>query len=282
MIKKLSISIFFFLIAFSLYSAKITVKVFDDTRISFSLKEPGSGQFDAGKLLINQTYLSTTYNGGRIVLKNNGEVRIGFSLALKMISSGVVPVDKQPGKDEFRLFGMFHQWDSNPLESYFESDDIITAEYQDCSTNVFARPGSKDEYKGFQVESGMEQSLFLRFDSPTGVSQEPSVVNFKLLIKAFMPIEQEEEHKKPEEKIFTPNGDGINDLLVFHGLSEKLSSSAFQIKIFDVRGRLIRAIDDVEYWDGKDSEGEYVRTGVYLYQYIYENKYITGVAVIAR
>ena len=103
-----------------------------------------------------------------------------------------------------------------------------------------------------------------------------------LLIKAFMTIQQEEPHKKPEEKIFTPNGDGINDLLIFHGLSGKLQQGGFEIKIIDVRGRLIRLITDVEYWDGKDEEGKYVKTGAYLYQYKYDNNFITGIAIIAR
>ncbi len=278
-IKKFIIIFFIFLFYVNLYSAKITVKIFDDSRISFDLLS--SDNVDMGNLIANQFYLSSS-DSGRIILKNTGEVPIGFSLSIQMQSSGVIPVEGTPGENKFRLFGLFHKWDVNPEKDDFKDDDIITTKYKDASTNVFCKLNYSDKYKGINIEPETEQSLFLRIDAPSLVTEEPSVLNFKLLIKAFMTIQQEEPHKKPEEKIFTPNGDGINDLLIFHGLSGKLQQGGFEIKIIDVRGRLIRLITDVEYWDGKDEEGKYVKTGAYLYQYKYDNNFITGIAIIAR
>ncbi|MBN1898078.1 MAG: gliding motility-associated C-terminal domain-containing protein, partial [Spirochaetes bacterium] len=66
---------------------------------------------------------------------------------------------------------------------------------------------------------------------------------------------------RPKEKIITPNGDGINDIVYFGG-----GYGEFEIIIFDVNGREIRKINDLPQWDGKDSRGKYVESGVYIYQ----------------
>lgn len=66
---------------------------------------------------------------------------------------------------------------------------------------------------------------------------------------------------RPKERIATPNGDGINDIIHFGGEAGQLD-----ITILDVTGRVIRHITDVPEWDGKDANGNYVESGVYIYQ----------------
>ena len=82
---------------------------------------------------------------------------------------------------------------------------------------------------------------------------------------------------KPSEKIITPNGDGINDTLLFSGLT-----GTYEIKIVDITGRLVRVITDVPYWDGKDMNGNNAHGGVYVYMLKQNGKIIKGTVVIAR
>ena len=91
-------------------------------------------------------------------------------------------------------------------------------------------------------------------------------------------------------KIFTPNGDGINDTfsLLLNNPAENVIS---QKKIFDLMGAEIsdfQVIGDETallvtlLWDGRDKNGNYVRGGVYVYQVQSEGKVINGTVVVAR
>jgi gliding motility-associated-like protein len=86
-------------------------------------------------------------------------------------------------------------------------------------------------------------------------------------------------------RVFTPNGDGINDIVtfVFENSENKLVSG----KIFEISGCLIK---DSLYqnstssliWDGKDSNGSTVKGGVYIYQLKVGNKVSNGTIVLAK
>lgn len=72
---------------------------------------------------------------------------------------------------------------------------------------------------------------------------------------------------RPAEKIITPaTQDNINDFAQFNGLY-----GSFSIKIFDITGRLVIKIDENSSsgprWDGVDSSGNIVESGVYIYQF---------------
>ena len=90
------------------------------------------------------------------------------------------------------------------------------------------------------------------------------------------------------DKIFTPNGDGWNDYLEIHYANPK--DAFVNGKIYDVRGALIaemekRAGEETLIWDGKDTNGDTVVGGVYIYQIQVvgaENKVINGTVVVAR
>jgi hypothetical protein len=74
---------------------------------------------------------------------------------------------------------------------------------------------------------------------------------------------------------FTPNGDGINDLIKFSfELFLVLEAVGVKIEVFDLSGRLIHIIGPEDYragsveltWDGRDVNGELLSPGIYLYR----------------
>jgi len=85
------------------------------------------------------------------------------------------------------------------------------------------------------------------------------------------------EECKPEEHIITLDNNGINDFLNFTGLIGN-----FEIRIFNIRGELIKVIKDLPYWDGRDDDGKLVPSGVYFYIVKKDGKEIKGTFIIAK
>jgi len=104
------------------------------------------------------------------------------------------------------------------------------------------------------------------------------------------------------KKVFTPNGDGCNDLITFQYQNPKAASN-IKGKIFDIYGAFVAEMkgpesysgitfnsncaapnlaDDSLIWDGRDSDGDYAGMGVYIYQIESEGKVHHGTVVIAR
>jgi len=81
---------------------------------------------------------------------------------------------------------------------------------------------------------------------------------------------------RPATRIITPNGDGINDTLIF-------ASDVDEVRIFDLKGRKIRSISGPSpVWDGKDGSGTVVESGVYIYQYTEQGERVSGVIGVAK
>jgi len=95
---------------------------------------------------------------------------------------------------------------------------------------------------------------------------------------------------KAVPKVFTPNGDGVNDFTVIEFSLSKIAAD-MKIKIFDTKGSLVSVICDKKlepapwyvkdklgniagaknmpgYWDGRDEDGDLVPPGVYIYQVV--------------
>lgn len=90
-------------------------------------------------------------------------------------------------------------------------------------------------------------------------------------------------------RIFSPNGDGLNDIVFFVLDNPRLSR--VQGKIFTLKGEEVSDLkptksgiptSDTLIWDGKDQDGSNVPAGVYIYQIKGEEKVINGTVVVAR
>ena len=100
---------------------------------------------------------------------------------------------------------------------------------------------------------------------------------FHFSLYALYPVTSEPLDTRPKEKVITPNGDGVNDAAYFDNLPDGVT-----IKIFDLSGRLVRTLNGLAYWDGRDDGGQIVPNGAYIYQYRVNFEEVTGAIGVAR
>jgi hypothetical protein len=87
-------------------------------------------------------------------------------------------------------------------------------------------------------------------------------------------------------RIFTPNGDGANDKAVFHFDNPELAPITGEI--FDLSGARVAKLAPGRdafltlLWDGRDSGGNAVPAGIYVYQIEFNGKVANGTVVVAR
>jgi hypothetical protein len=86
-------------------------------------------------------------------------------------------------------------------------------------------------------------------------------------------------------KTFTPNGDGVND--VIHFVFENPKDAPVSGKVFNLQGAFIANLSpgtdgsSLE-WDGKEEGGQPAPKGVYIYQIVSDGKTMNGTIVVAR
>lgn len=90
----------------------------------------------------------------------------------------------------------------------------------------------------------------------------------------------------PRPRVFTPNGDGSNEVVTFK--YENIYESSIVCWIYDIKGSVVRQLDIVESgeyrftWDGEDEQGNIVPSGIYIYQIEVEGQTINGTIVLAK
>ncbi len=93
---------------------------------------------------------------------------------------------------------------------------------------------------------------------------------------------------KPYPNPFTPlSAGGIYKEVTFPANIVEGGEGTLSIKIFDLEGDIViekEAAEDSEEirWDGKDSYGEYVNSGVYIYQATRGNQHKVGTVIVAK
>ncbi len=90
--------------------------------------------------------------------------------------------------------------------------------------------------------------------------------------------------RPPRPNPFTPNGDGVNDVVTLF-FDNPLGASPM-VRIYDIRGRMVRELLDVgltpAFWDGRDDAGQPMPSGIYLYQVKVGDKVDGGTVTLAR
>lgn len=90
-------------------------------------------------------------------------------------------------------------------------------------------------------------------------------------------------------RVFTPNGDGLNDRVYF--ILENPNDTQVVGEILDLHGRMIKTLNPPASgvgigttlsWDGTDMNGALVPSGAYVYRIKGEGKTITGTIAVAR
>lgn len=90
-------------------------------------------------------------------------------------------------------------------------------------------------------------------------------------------------------RVFSPNGDGINDV-VFFKVDNPRQSQVFGI-VCDLNGAQVASLipttnnlptADSLYWNGRDENGSIVPSGPYIYRIDGDGSVLSGVVVVAR
>ncbi len=85
------------------------------------------------------------------------------------------------------------------------------------------------------------------------------------------------------EGMFTPNDDGIYDKLGFY--FDNPEGEKVSLKIFSLKGKLIKTIDDLlsgEGWDGTNDDGKETKGGAYIYQLKIGDKAFSGTTILVK
>jgi hypothetical protein len=89
------------------------------------------------------------------------------------------------------------------------------------------------------------------------------------------------EYCKPQQRIvfLSSDSDVSTKKVVFPSINMHYN---YEIQIYDVKGRLVKKVNDKDFWDLKDNDGKTVPSGVYIYKYIVDNESYQGTILILR
>ena len=93
---------------------------------------------------------------------------------------------------------------------------------------------------------------------------------------------------EPQPNPFTPlSANPIYNQITFPTAIVEGGEGTFAVKIYDLEGDLVADKESEEgtkeiKWNGKDMDGEYVNSGIYIYQATMGNKHIIGTIIVAR
>ena len=89
-------------------------------------------------------------------------------------------------------------------------------------------------------------------------------------------------------RIFTPNGDGANDVVIFQYGEGALASGSLTGEIYDLSSAKVATLQPgpdpltTMQWDGKDEGGKVVPAGIYIYQLKVGGTTVNGTVVVAK
>lgn len=113
-----------------------------------------------------------------------------------------------------------------------------------------------------------------------------SRVSGRYLVKQSLRAEQFTVLQTAPRRIFTPNGDGVNDSFQIFFENPK-DSVISQAKVYDITGAEVSDLQlgptgESLSWNGKDHSGRVTRGGIYIYQIQAEGRTYNGTLVLAK
>jgi gliding motility-associated-like protein len=231
------------------------------------------------------------FEGGRVTLPdgnpNDGETSVDFPRGVFYQETSVVLTQVPTNSGNFPpMSGMpdpvaAYQMDTG---QYFEGGVKVTALFQDFD---YANNGDDGIINGTNYPESSVSLVwwdgymwnnvggFKNFQDNTVTARLPRF-EYMAIVPMGAPAGND---TAPTKKIFTPNGDGDNDTLDFNigGSGETIT-----IEIFDMTGHRVRTLVGALQWDGRDSSGQIVESGVYIYQYKIGGTRVSGVTAVAK
>ena len=176
--------------------------------------------------------------------------------------------------------------DSNyslPLHTQFTFHYVVPGGAGPLAANAVFRPGDLSVF----VFNGVEYVKIGGTVDPVNrtISVESRVTG-KYLVKQSLRAQAFTILQTVPRKIFTPNGDGVNDTFQIF-FDNPQSSVISQAKVYDITGAEVADLQlgptgDSLAWNGRDHGGRVAHTGIYIYQIQAEGKTYNGTVVLAK
>ncbi|MDR0676677.1 MAG: gliding motility-associated C-terminal domain-containing protein [Elusimicrobiota bacterium] len=181
---------------------------------------------------------------------------------------------------------------NNPAVAYeflpsleFKKPIIMDFRYLDANNdnkvdNLDREVDSADNLRAYLLEGDKWELIGGKIDK---LEKNVSFKTTHLSVYALFYTKLDKAAYRPKYRIFTPNGDGINDKILFNNLdNEKLT-----LKFFDINGRKVRELKEAPYeWNGRDASGRLVESGLYIYQFKVKidekDQYVNGTVALAK
>jgi len=143
---------------------------------------------------------------------------------------------------------------ANPLNPIADTSFWLSLDYPDDPWQLYQDDDFFSSFDTCYTEGGLYE-VCLKIQNKNGCND--SICH---LITVFDPLEL------TPPNIFTPNGDGVNDVFTFEFLQKGVKT--FNCIIVNRWGYTMAIIDDIyKGWDGLDKSGSESRDGVYFYTY---------------
>ena len=243
-----------------------------NTRFLYAVLNKSSGQqrgFDAFEI---ETPLRVESIGRVRIQRPGGEVQeadfSGASLANLPQASNSISID-EVDDDRFAISFPLIEEDGTVLEVEF--DNGVLRFGTTFVGRAFNRSVETTIGQGVVAGNAADLSLSGFDDSDRQPVGTPIAENLSVAV----PISKELlANVAVNSPVFTPNGDGANDrVLIQYDITNIARPSPVKVSIFDLSGRLVRALVDSEAisgrfaqpWDGRDDDGVYVPPGHYAF-----------------
>jgi len=218
---------------------------------------------DSGRIGKNSIYRTVQLLDGTSLTISPGAVSEDIVFSIQKLEN----IDRKTYNKFLKSSGLYYKF--NPENINFKKPCKITIFYDETLTL------SEDKLKIYRLgENGWE--LIGGEVNPEGnyISVNVNQLGIFTVMEDSYTYVKLGEIQKPSSNPFTPNGDGINDVVKFKFTVYKDNSSVTLIiyntlgyKVKEIaKDKKVRAGGNIEEWDGRDDAFQFLPTGIYIYE----------------